>query len=280
MKKSAATATSDAPKRRTSAETLTVRSVEKAFNVLEAFGSSPTPLSLTALANILDVDKSTAQRFMYTLERLGYLRKDVETKRYSLTVKSLNFSYGYIRTNELLTRAMPYLVHLSRETEETINITVRDQSEIVFVSRFMSRHLFNTDVTVGTRMPVYCTAPGIAMLAHLPRAEALDILNNCDRRPITQHTTWQMDALEEKLSLCATRGFATAFEEYYHDDLSIAAPLFDAHHIPSAALTLSVSRSRYAPEEAVERFAPQVLAAARAISQSGHGMPRQVARRK
>ncbi|HEY4297458.1 MAG TPA: IclR family transcriptional regulator [Paraburkholderia sp.] len=279
MKNRGDAAKPEKPKSRTSAEALTVRSVEKAFNVLEAFGSSPTPLSLTALAATLGVDKSTAQRFTYTLERLGYLHKDPETKRLSLTVKALNFSYGYLRTNDLLTRAMPYLIHLSRETEETINITVRDDTEIVFVSRFMSRHLFNTDVTVGTRMPVYCTAPGIAMLAQLPRAEALDVLRRCDRRPITQETTWQLEALDKKLDQTAARGYATAFEEYYHDDLSISAPLFDARHMPGAALTLSVSRSRYTPNEAQERFAPQVVAAARAISQSGHGMPGQGSRR-
>ncbi len=229
---------------------------------------------------MLGMDKSTTQRFTYTLERLGYLSKDPETRRLSLTVKALNFSYGYLRTHELLTRAMPYLIHLSRETEETINITVRDDIEIVFVSRFMSRHLFNTDVMVGTRMPVYCTAPGIAMLAHMPRPEALDILRRCDRRPITPHTTWRLEDLEKKLDETRARGYATAFEEYYHDDLSISAPLFDARLNPRAALTLSVSRSRYAPHEARERFAPQVIAAARAISQSGHGVPGNGARRR
>jgi DNA-binding IclR family transcriptional regulator len=260
--------------RRTSTDVLTVRSVQKAFNVLEAIGASPAPLSLTMLARELGVDKSTAQRFAYTLEHLGYLYKDIETKRYTLTVKALNFSYGYLHSNDLLTRAMPYLIHLSRETEETINITVRDDTEIVFVSRFMSRHLFNTDVTVGTRMPVYCTAPGIAILSQLPRNEALAILKRCDLRPITQQTTWQLEALEKKLELTRSRGWATAFEEYYHDDLSIAAPLFDARGFPCAALTISVSRSRYTPEEAQQRFAPQAVAAARAISHPGHGMVR------
>lgn len=248
---------------------LMVRSVEKALRVLDVFVRLGHPLSLTALAAELGADKSTAQRFSHTLEQLGYLKRDPATKHFELGIKVLDLGYGFLHANALLSRAMPYLIHLSRETEETINITIRDKTEIVFVSRFMSRHLFNTDVTIGTRMPVYCTAPGIAMLSKLPRAEAVHLLERCDRRPITAHTTWEMDALLAKLDLSSARGYATAFEEFYHDDLSMSAPIFEAG-LPAAAVTVSVSRLRYTPEEAEARFAPLVIAAARSISHSSH----------
>lgn len=250
---------------------LMVRSVEKALKVLDVFVRLGHPLSLTALAAELGSDKSTAQRFSHTLEQLGYLRRDPATKHFELGIKVLDLGYGFLHANALLNRAMPYLIHLSRETEETINITMRDKAEIVFVSRFMSRHLFNTDVTIGTRMPVYCTAPGIAMLSKLPRQEAIQLLEQCDRRPLTPNTTWEMDALQAKLDLSSARGYATAFEEFYHDDLSISAPIFESG-VPAAAVTVSVSRLRYTPAEAEARFAPLVIAAARSISHSSHQM--------
>ncbi|MBN9453326.1 MAG: IclR family transcriptional regulator [Bosea sp.] len=251
---------------------LMVRSVEKALKVLDVFVRCGHSLSLTALAAELGVDKSTAQRFSHTLERLGYLKRNPATKHFDLGIKVLDLGYGFLHANTLLNRAMPYLIHLSRETEETINITMRDGAEIVFVSRFMSRHLFNTDVTIGTRMPVYCTAPGIAMLSKLPRAEAISLLEQCDRRKITENTTWEMEALEAKLDVSGSRGYATAFEEFYHDDLSISAPIFDAG-LPLAAVTVSVSRVRFTPQEAEARFSSLVVAAARSISNSTPQIP-------
>lgn len=248
---------------------LMVRSVEKALRVLDVFVRCGHPLSLTALAVELGADKSTAQRFSHTLEQLGYLKRDPATKHFELGIKVLDLGYGFLHANALLNRAMPYLIHLSRETEETINITMLDRTEIVFVSRFMSRHLFNTDVTIGTRMPVYCTAPGIAMLSKLPRPGAVSLLEQCDRRPVTANTTWEMEALLAKLDVSSARGYATAFEEFYHDDLSISAPIFEGG-LPVAAVTVSVSRVRYTPEEAEARFAPLVIAAARSISHSSH----------
>lgn len=249
---------------------LMVHSVQKAFHILEVLSNSTSMMGLTALEAATGMNKSTVQRFTYTLEALGYLVKDPDTKRFALSAKVLDFSYGYFHANELFGRAVPYLTHLSKTTEETINITVRDDTEVIFVTRFMSRHLFNTDVTIGTRMPVYCTAPGIAMLAYIGRDEAIGILERCDRKPITDNTCWELDDLIAKLDTTKARGYATAFEEFYHDDLSIAAPIFDAQGKVVAAITLSVSRSRYSPSEAEEKFSSLVVAAARSISQPGH----------
>ncbi|OCP15967.1 hypothetical protein BC361_04360 [Ensifer sp. LC54] len=75
--------------------------------------------------------------------------------------------------------------------------------------------------------------------------------------------------MKKKLKQSATKGYATAFEEYFHGDLSIAAPVLDANGTPYGAINIAVSRSRYTPEETEERFASLVTAAARSISLVG-----------
>ncbi|MCW2241388.1 IclR family transcriptional regulator [Azospirillum canadense] len=248
---------------------LLVMSVEKAFRVLHAFDATRPTMSLTQVAQVVGMDKSAAQRFTYTLEKLGYLRKDPETKRFELTVRTLDLGHHYMRSNALLERAMPYLMHLSKETEETINLTVLDGTEIVFVSRFMSRHVLNTDVSVGTRMPAYCTAPGIAILSRLPIDDAMALLDRTDLRPYTPHTTWRREDLQAKLERAAARGYATAFEEYYHGDLSVAAAVLGPTGVPVGAINIAVSRSRFTAQEAEERFSPLVVAAAGSVSLGG-----------
>ncbi|WP_246776749.1 IclR family transcriptional regulator [Microvirga sp. VF16] len=247
-----------------------VQSVEKAFRVLRVFDGTRPNLSLSQIVDETGLDMSAAQRFTHTLTKLGYLAKDADTKRFELTVKALDFGYHYARASTLVERGMPYLMHLSKTTEETVNLTVLDDTEIVFVSRFMSRHVLNNDVIIGTRLPAYCTAPGIAILARLPKADAQSILDRSDLRPFTPHTTWSRDAIAAKLQLTATRGYATAFEEYFYGDLSLAAAILDSKGIPYGAINIAVSRSRYTPEEAEERFASLVVAAAHSISQSSH----------
>ena len=257
-----------APRRERASDGLTVLSVEKAFRVLGAFGARRPSLSLSQVAAAAELDVSAAQRFTHTLTRLGYLRKDPDTKRFELTARTLEPGHHFLRSNRLVERATPYLMHLSKETEEAVSLTMLDGADIVFVSWFVSRHMLNTDVIVGTRMPAYCTAPGIAMLSRLSEADAVAILERSERSPITPMTTWRMEDLVPKLKRSAEQGFATAFEEYFHGDGSVAAAVIDAHGRPEGAVNVAVSLSRYSPDEVIERFPTLVVAAARAISRT------------
>ncbi|MGH6760789.1 MAG: IclR family transcriptional regulator [Phyllobacterium sp.] len=245
---------------------LLVQSVEKAFRVLRAFDGRRPNLSLSQIADETGLDISAAQRFTHTLTKLGYLTKSNETKRFELSVKALDFSYHYSRASALVERGMPYLLHLSKTTEETVNLTVLDETDIVFVSRFMSRHVLNNDVVTGMRLPAYCTAPGIAILSALPEADAHAILEKSDLHPYTPHTNWDLGILKEKIRKSNVQGYATAFEEYFHGDLSVAAPIYNAGGAPYGAINIAVSRSRFTPEETETRFSSLVTAAARSIS--------------
>lgn len=251
-----------------SADPLMVMSVDKAFRVLSAFGREHPSLNLSQVASVAGMDLSSAQRFTHTLTRLGYLKKDSETKRFELTPKTLDLGHHFFRSNRLVDRAMPYLMHLSKETEETVNLTMLQETEIIFVSRFLSRHVLNTDVIIGTRMPAFCSAPGIAMLSRLPEDEAMAIIDRSQLKAHTSSTTWKREDLLAKLRLSAGRGYATAFEEFYHGDASIAAAVLDHRGRPEGAVNVAVSCSRYTHDEVVARFSSLVIAAARAISRS------------
>lgn len=244
---------------------LLVQSVVKAFRVLEGFDPRHPTLSLTQLAARIDLDISATQRFAHTLVKLGYLRKEASTKRFELTSNTLNIGYYFLRSNPLVQRAMPYLLSLGKETQETVNLTVLEDTEIVFTARLMSYHVLNTNTYVGSRMPAYCASSGIAILSRMPRPEAMAVLRRSDLRAHTPHTVHTLADLERKLDLTATRGYATAFEEYYAGDLSIAAPIVNPAGYPVGAVNVAVSKARWTPEDAERKLGPLVVATALAI---------------
>lgn len=247
---------------------LMVGSVEKAFRVLNVFGHRRASLSLSQVAELAGMDLSAAQRFTHTLVRLGYLAKDAKTRRLELTPRTLDLAAHFLGGHALINTAMPYLMHLSKQTEETVNLTLLDGVEIVFVSRFMSRQMLNTDVVIGTRMPAYCTAPGVAMLSRMSDAEAGAILDASNLVPHTEFTTYRRDALIAKIEQSRRQGFATQFQEVLLGDTSVAAAVTDAAGRPRAAVNVAVSCARYRQEEVAERFASLVVATAHAISKA------------
>jgi IclR family transcriptional regulator, pca regulon regulatory protein len=247
---------------------LMVRSVEKAFRVLEAFDGLHRTLSLAQISANVGIDKSTAQRFTHTLHRLGYLSKDPVTRRFELSLRTLEMARHFITANPLVSAAMPYLLHLSQETEEAVNLTLPDGVDIVFAARFMSRHMLSTDVVVGTRLPAFCTAPGRAILSKLPVDEASILIKHSPLKAFTATTVFERAALIEKLAAARELGYATTWGEYFPGDLSVAAAVLDRAGSPIGAVNIGVSNARYTPEKAEKLFAPLVMAAARSISQT------------
>lgn len=245
---------------------LFVNSVEKAMRVLTAFDGARRHLTLSQIATQTGMDMSTAQRFTYTLASLGYLQKDEPSKTYSLGVKLFDFTYNYVASSDLIYRATPYLQQLSRETEETTNITVLDGPDIVFVLRIVSRHVLNPNVIVGTRLPAYCTSAGLAMMAHMPAERVDGLLNATQLIAHTPNTVADRPAIHARLAQIRNAGYAMTSEEYYLGDISVAAAIVDPDGQPLGSINVAVAKPRWRGTEDEKRVSELVITAAGAIS--------------
>jgi len=245
---------------------LFVKSVEKAMLVLTAFDGSRSHLTLSQIAALTRMDLSSAQRFIYTLTTLGYLRKDEASKAYELSPRLFDFTYNYLVSSGLIYRATPYVQQVSRETEETTNVSVLDGTDIVFVLRFVSRHMLDANVIVGTRLPAYCTAPGLAILSALPDEEVDRILANSDLVAHTPHTVTDPQAILRRLAKVRAQGYARAEEEYFLGDISTAAPILDGNGRVAGAVNVAVATTRWKGEADEARLSSLLVTAAAAIS--------------
>ncbi|MGH8315676.1 MAG: IclR family transcriptional regulator [Steroidobacterales bacterium] len=246
--------------------TLFVQSVEKAMKVLMAFDGSKRHLSLTEIAALTDLDNSAAQRFTHTLTALGYLVKDSSTRKYELSVRLLDFTYHYLASNEMVQRAAPVLQRLARETEEACNLTVPEGADIVIVLRIVSRNVLNPNVIVGTRLPAYCTAPGLAMLSTWSQEEVDALLKRSELVRHTPSTVTDPRKIKARLARIRAAGYAHTQHELYSDDISTAAPILSANGRAIGALNIAVSRARWNDERDEPRFADLLRGAAASIS--------------
>ena len=249
-----------------SASPLYVQSVEKAMKVLTAFDGSKRQLSLSEISASTGFDMSATQRFTYTLAALGYLFKDPDSRKYELSPRLLDFTYHYLTSNDLVSRATPYLQQLGSETEEATNLTVLDDTDIVFVLRIVSRNVFNAHVITGSRLPAYCTAPGLAILATLPDGEIDDILSRTNLVAYTASTVYQPRKIKERIVQIRKQGYAHTEDEYFVSDISTAAAITNAHGRGIGAVNIAVARSRWQADRDEKRFADLVISTASAIS--------------
>lgn len=225
-------------------------------------------MTLADIARAAKLDRSATQRLVFTLEALGYLRRVTDTRNYALTAKVLQFSHNYLHANELIDRASPYLLEISRQLGETTNLHELDGHEVVFVARFPGRHLMNIDVVVGSRVPAFFTASGTAILSRLSEAEQRDILERTTLRQITPLTQIDPDVLLDRVRRAGEAGYSVISNEAMMGNISVAAAITDEHGRAVAAVNVSVSTSRWTPEDAEREFAPHVQVAASSMSKS------------
>jgi IclR family pca regulon transcriptional regulator len=258
----------DAGKAAGARSSLFIGSTEKAFQVLQAFDGPRRHLTLADIARTAGLDRSATQRVVHTLETLGYLRRVPDTRNYALTSKVLQFSYSYIHANELIDKASPYLLEISRHLGETTNLHELDGPDIVFVARFPGRHLINIDIVVGSRLPTFFTASGTAILSRLPEEERREILHRTRLEPITPYTQTDPAALMARVRAAADKGYAIVANETVMGDISVAAAITDEHGRAVAAINISAPTTRWTPERVEAEAAQHVQVAATSISKA------------
>jgi IclR family pca regulon transcriptional regulator len=247
---------------------LFVGSVEKAFQVLEVFRDTHRLLSLAEIARAASLDRSATQRLVHTMEQLGYIRRVPDAALYGLAPKVLTLSYNYLRSLELIERASPYLLDISRTLGETCNLQELDGTDIVFLARFPGKHLVNVDFAVGYRLPAVFTASGRAILSKLPAAEQRRVIASTPLVPVTPHTEVDPAKLRARIGEAARHGYAIVMNQTLVGDISVAAAITNHAGEPVAAINIAVPTTRWNLEKAEEQLVPHVQLAATSISQA------------
>ena len=242
------------------------KSLAKSLAVLRAFTSSNRTMNLGEVASNAEISKSSAQRIVFTLETLGYLRKHPRSKRFELAPRVLSLGCNYLEVDQLIDCANPFLASLSAECDATVAMTEPDGLDMLYVARFPSHKHIPIHIPLGSRFPMYCTASGRAFLSAQPHDTAVDILTRSDRVALTPNTCTDLPKLIGLLQEARERGFALNIEELFIGDLNIAAPITNARGQSIASVHVAAPTSRWTVQEVTQKLAPLVIECARSIS--------------
>ncbi|GLR52530.1 IclR family transcriptional regulator [Shinella yambaruensis] len=228
---------------------LLVGSVVKAFRVLEAFDRPHRSMGFSEISRVTGLEKSAAQRAAHTLWRLGYLEKTPGSGEYRLSLRCQDIGMRFAETNRIVEAVAPYISLLRRKTQASVNLTMLDGTETVFVQRHTTVDMLGNKLGVRARLPAYCTATGIAMLARLPDDEVRDVLARSDLRPVMPNTVWQTDRILERIGETRAQRYAFGVEEDMASDITLACGFTDPATGDVAAIGLSYFSGTTSVEE-------------------------------
>jgi IclR family pca regulon transcriptional regulator len=242
-----------------------VHSLELGLRVLEAFDRNAVDaMSLSEIARRIGVSRSSAFRLVHTLERLGYLTREEETKSYRLGARVMSLGYAFLSSKDIAELARPELRRLRAATRCSTHLGILDGSDVIYIARYAAHEPVGTTIAVGARLPAHATTMGRILLAYKPAAYVEEHFAGPLAR-FTERTPTTLPELQDLLEGDRSRGYAISHSNFESGIASIAAPVFDASGEVAAAINVSI------PEAAIdERFDTSVrdavLEVARTIS--------------
>jgi IclR family pca regulon transcriptional regulator len=249
-----------------------VHSLELGLRILEAFDRDAVDeMSLSELARRIGVSRSSAFRLVHTLERLGYLDREDETKNYRLGARVLALGYSFLASKDIAELARPELQRLRAATDASTHLGILDGREVIYIARYAAHKPISAMIAVGARVPAHATTMGRIILAYKPPAYLREHFGTAPLPKFSDHTPATLGELEALLAADRVRGYVISHSNFEAGIASVAAPIFDASGDVIAAINAS------SPENAIDSDAfdrdvcAAVRAAARKISQlAGH----------
>ena len=241
------------------------KTLVKGLEVLEALAQSDSSRGVSDLARELGLTKSNVHRTLQTLCAAGYVRQNEVSGEYECTMKIPKIAAAILGRLDMKRVAEPFMAKLAGATRETVHLSVLDDTDVFYLHKIDSPQPVRAYSEISGRAPAYCVATGKALLAFQDESY---LLRFGERLPAhTPRTIPTQVDLRKELAQVRQQGYAVNRGEWRETVGGLAAPIFDAHRRPLAAVGISGPLERLrAPQ--LKSFTPEVLRAARDISEA------------
>lgn len=227
-----------------------IKSVSKAFALLDRLAASGGCLSLPAMAEGCGMTSATAHRLLATLVSLGAV-VHAGPGRYAIGLRMLELTRRSNLTDLLASSATPVLNRITRTTGATAHVGVLDDEGMVtYVARSVGRSAHvHIPTHPGNKLEAYCSGLGKVLLAGLSPARQANYLAESSFPPLTEHTIAEPDALARELRNITNRRYAIDNCEMFDDLRCVAVPICDAEgHVVAALSTSGTGRDLTGPD--------------------------------
>lgn len=217
-----------------------IRAVNRVCDILDLIQEHPGGFSLNQVADVTQLPKSSAYRYLTTLEERSYVMRDPVGGLFRMGTSFLPLQSQQLAL--LADRVRPYLVKLRDEFHETANLGILDGYRVSYVEIVESPYAVRLAARPGDRDLLHCTALGKAIAAtlDLDRVKAILAAEGMPKR--TEATITSLEGYVEELERTRERGYAVDDAENERDGRCVAVSLSGMRLPVSVSVSAPASR--------------------------------------
>lgn len=243
-----------------------LESLERGLAVLTAFDDQKRQVTLSDVARIVALPKSSVRRALHTLANLGFIR--VDGRLYHLTPNVLKLANAYVASNGLSLAAQPICERIADQVNEPCSFAVMVDQDIVMIAHGEPHGLQSIGAGIGYRLPAFRTTLGRVILATFDDDALTAFLQAVIFKAQTSFTVASREELWSAIIDARKRGYAVADQENQYGFRAIAVPVRRKHGATVGALNIVVRIEHASLDQLVAKFLPVLQQAAKDLGAS------------
>ena len=239
-----------------------VTAVERVLDIFETFNKVQKPLSLTDLAELTGIPKSSCHAIVGTLTARGSLYSLARPRSLYPTRRFLDIAQAIHEKDPFMERVMPLLERLRDTSRETVILGKRQGDAVIYLEVVESPHPIRYSAKPGEFKPLHSSSIGKALLGSLKEPEMRAQIANRPLPAITGSTLTEPDALVHDILESRRRGYFVTRGENVPDVWAVSAFL----SVNSEMLAVAIAGPRHRMENNITECAQLLLATCSFIS--------------
>ena len=221
------------------------KSADRALQVLEYLAKTPEGTTFSEIARGLSLPKSSAHELLTVMTERSFVEFNPTTKLYRLGIRTWELGQAFVAHRDLITEARPVIQAISAALDETVQLSVLDGLEEVYLDRVDSSQPLRVQAIIGARAPAHTTALGKVLLSDRREGDLLSGLRGRKLAAATGNTITTADQLILELRWVRANGFAIDNEEHATGLRCVAVPIRDhtGAIIASASVAIPITRA-------------------------------------
>ncbi|WP_233270297.1 IclR family transcriptional regulator [Chachezhania sediminis] len=203
-----------------------VTALARGLDVLRAFQPGESQLSNTDIAERTGLPKPTISRLTHTLCKLDYLVADASSGNYRLGAGVLRLGFGVLSGLEMADRAADLLKSLIEGPNSYVTAALgeRHRLEVLYVAVQRSRENVTLAMHVGSRLPLFESAMGRAILVAMSEEERASVFADA-RAEEPELFDVRMEMYRAAEAEFRAHGFCSGYGDWRKDVNGISVPV-------------------------------------------------------
>jgi DNA-binding IclR family transcriptional regulator len=232
-------------------------------DILFAFDSGHTELSLSDLVRRTGMPHATARRLALELTEVGALERGPDNM-FCIGLSLWRLGTLHPRAEALRTAAHPFVEDLSTALHQHVQLAVLQSDKAVVIERLSGPNAIELKSQIGGFLPLHCSGVGKVLLAHSSPTFIDQVLSDRLRR-FTRKTIVDPEVLRRELAFCRATGTVVVNEELSEGAQSVATRVVDHRGVVVAALSVVVSAGSIKLQAALPTLVASGLGISRAL---------------